>query len=107
MLNDNAEARDDAADPLDAIELQEMLLVLGDPVRFKIVKGLARLGEANCTRLDLPVSKSTATHHFQVLRNAGVISTRNEGTARLSTLREREMERRFPGFLKAVLQQQD
>jgi DNA-binding transcriptional ArsR family regulator len=49
------------------------------------------------------VTKSTCTHHFRVLREAGVIRQRQEGTARLNSLRRDELEARFPGLLGAVL----
>jgi DNA-binding transcriptional ArsR family regulator len=49
------------------------------------------------------VSKSTCTHHFRVLREAGVISQRAEGTSRLNTLRREDLDARFPGLLDAIL----
>ncbi len=57
-----------------------------------------------CVAFDLPVSKSTTTHHFKVLREAGVIHQHYEGTSRLSRLREADLEARFPGLLAAVLE---
>ena len=50
-----------------------------------------------------PVGKATRSHHFKVLREAGVTHTRVEGTARHVTLRRDELETRFPGLLEAVL----
>ena len=49
-----------------------MLHALSDPVRLRIVAALAA-AEAARTRgsLDVPVTKSTCTHHFRVLREAG------------------------------------
>jgi DNA-binding transcriptional ArsR family regulator len=49
------------------------------------------------------VTKSTCTHHFKVLREAGVIQQRQEGTSRLNTLRRDDLEARFPGLLETVL----
>jgi DNA-binding transcriptional ArsR family regulator len=49
------------------------------------------------------VTKSTLTHHFRVLREAGVIEQREEGTARLNSLRREDLDARFPGLLDAVL----
>jgi hypothetical protein len=43
------------------------------------------------------------SHHFRVLRDAGVVQTRCEGTAHLNSLRRAELDRRFPGLLDAVL----
>ena len=59
--------------------------------------------ERSCKSFDLPVVKSTSTHHFKVLREAGVIKQRVEGTTRLSCLRRKDLEARFPGLLDAVL----
>jgi DNA-binding transcriptional ArsR family regulator len=87
------------------IELGEVLHALSDPVRLKIVAALARDEEEHaCGSFDVPVSKSTCTHHFRVLREAGVIHQRQEGTARLNTLRHEDLEVRFPGLLKTILE---
>jgi DNA-binding transcriptional ArsR family regulator len=80
--------------------LTEVLQALSDPVRRAIVRGLAQDGPQACgvfTRLG--VSNSTLSHHFRVLRAAGVIETREEGRLRISSLRRDELERRFPGLL--------
>ena len=53
-------------------------------------------GEANCGSFDVPVTKSTCTHHFKVLREAGVIHQRQEGTARLNTLRRADLDNLRP-----------
>ena len=87
------------------IELGAVLHALSDPVRLKIVATLAatRGGEQPCGSFNLPVTKSTCTHHFKVLREAGVIHQRQEGTARLNTLRRDDLEARFPGLLGTIL----
>ncbi|MGV9771726.1 helix-turn-helix domain-containing protein [Streptosporangium sp. NPDC003464] len=46
---------------------------------------------------------STLTHHFNVLREAGVIRQYHVGTTKMNTLRTDEMEERFPGLLPAVM----
>lgn len=89
----------------DEIELAAVLHALSDPVRLEIVRALSRCGtERPCGTFDLPVSKSTLTHHFRVLREAGVICQRQEGTARLSKLRSEDLNARFPGVLESILQ---
>ena len=89
---------------LDEIELPAVLHALSDPVRLRIVAGLARADDLSCGSFELPVTKSTCTHHFKVLREAGVIQQRQVGTARLNTLRREDLDARFPGLLKTVLQ---
>jgi DNA-binding transcriptional ArsR family regulator len=88
----------------DEIELSAVLHALSDPVRLGIVAGLAS-GEQgrSCGSFDVPVTKSTCTHHFKVLREAGVIRQDQVGTARLNTLRSDDLEQRFPGLLATVL----
>jgi DNA-binding transcriptional ArsR family regulator len=86
------------------LELGTVLHALSDPVRLKIVAALATAdGEPNCSSFDVPVTKSTCTHHFKVLREAGVIHQRTEGAARRNTLRRDDLEARFPGLLDTIL----
>ena len=56
-----------------------------------------------CSSFDLPVSASTKTHHFRVLREAGVIRQQYVGTSIRNTLRRPDLDGRFPGLLDAVL----
>ena len=86
------------------IELAAVLHALSDPVRLRIVAGLAGGEERTCKSFVLPVVKSTCTHHFRVLREAGVIRQRHEGTTRLNSLRRADLDARFPGLVDAVLQ---
>ena len=85
------------------IELCHVLHALSDPVRLEIVKCLAGSGEQPCGALESSVSKSTLSHHLKVLREAGITRTRANGTHRLVSLREDELEQRFPGLLGSVL----
>ncbi|GHC91052.1 transcriptional regulator [Nocardiopsis terrae] len=86
------------------IRLEAVLSALADPVRLSIVLALDEGHEdMACVSFALPVSKSTSTHHFRVLREAGVIRQYYEGTARKSSLRTADLEGRFPGLLAAVL----
>ncbi|MHB8620628.1 MAG: hypothetical protein ACYDAG_13825 [Chloroflexota bacterium] len=43
------------------------------------------------------------SHHFRVLREAGVTRTRVEGAHRYVTLGRADLDARFPGLLDAVL----
>jgi DNA-binding transcriptional ArsR family regulator len=91
-------------DPAD-VTLQEALAALADPVRRRILRELA--GEADFTRacgtFDLPVSKATASHHFAVLRDAGLLEQIDRGPRRLNRLRRAEFDARFPGLIALVL----
>jgi DNA-binding transcriptional ArsR family regulator len=91
---------------VDELDLPTVMHALSDPVRLRIVSQLAELGEQNCGSLDLPVAKSTCSHHFRVLREAGVVAQRVDGKCRFNRLRIDELEQRFPGLLDAVLRAQ-
>lgn len=90
---------------LSEIDLPSLLHALSDPVRLEIVRSLACSGEGTlaCKEVVLPVGKATASHHFKVLRLAGVIEQHDVGTRRFSKLRRDDMELRFPGLLESVL----
>lgn len=87
----------------DDIELAALLHALSDPVRLQIIAELGDGTEHTCGSIKLPVTKSTCTHHFRVLREAGLIHQRQEGTSRLNSLRRADLEARFPGLLDTVL----
>ena len=85
------------------LTLPQVLHALSDPCRLRILWKL-HTGEDGlpCGAIDVPVAKSTATHHYKVLREAGLIRTRREGTVLRNTLRSEEIDARFPGLLSAV-----
>jgi DNA-binding transcriptional ArsR family regulator len=87
----------------DEIRLEAVLHALSDPVRLRIAFELARGEERRCGSFECEVTKSTMTHHFKVLREAGVIRQRQDGTMRLTSLREADLEARFPGLLDRIL----
>lgn len=73
-------------------------------MRLRIVRQLvANEYPMSCGAFDLGVSKSTSTHHFRVLRDSGILSQCEQGTARYSQLRTDELDERFPGLLASVL----
>ena len=85
------------------LDLAAVLHALSDPMRLRIVAALASDAPRTCGSFDLPVTKSTCTHHFKVLREAGVIEQRPQGTARLNVLRREDLDARFPGVLDTIL----
>lgn len=86
------------------ITLEEVLHALSDPLRLSVVAELASTGgEFPCSHFPLPVTKSTTTHHFRVLRESGVIQQWYRGTAKYNRLRGEELDALFPGLLAAVL----
>lgn len=83
--------------------LERVLHALSDPVRLEIVRSLAQVAEASCGELDGGRPKSSMSHHFRVLRDAGLVCTYGVGTTHINSLRRQEMDSRFPGLLEAVL----
>lgn len=91
----------------DDVPVQLALAALADPVRLTLVRELA--GSADWTRtcgsFDVPVGKAALSHHFAVLRGAGIVEQRDEGPRRVNRLRREEFEGRFPGLLGLVLRE--
>ena len=88
---------------LNQVELPTVMQALSDPCRIAIIRALADGGELACNEIELDVSKATRSHHFDVLRAAGLIFTRTEGTKCMTSLRKAELDKQFPGLLKLVL----
>ncbi|MFD2934247.1 ArsR/SmtB family transcription factor [Spirosoma flavum] len=92
----------------DQFSLTCVLHALSDPVRLNYVQCLATLTcEQPCGAIATPVAKSTMSHHLRVLREAGIIRIRTEGTHSLTSLRWDELEARFPGVFTSVLKAVD
>ena len=80
-----------------------MLHALADPTRLTIVRTLRRDPERACGTFPVDVAPSTLTHHFRILREAGVIHQREDGSRRWTALRRTDLEQRFPGLLDTVM----
>jgi DNA-binding transcriptional ArsR family regulator len=86
----------------ESISLAGVLYALSDPVRLEIVKSLQDGKAKPCGDFALH-TKSTMSHHFKVLREAGVTRTKIEGRRRLTSLRQDDLDARFPGLIEAIL----
>jgi DNA-binding transcriptional ArsR family regulator len=87
----------------DTLDLATILHALSDPIRLLIVAKLSDGQEHTCGSFGLPIAKSTSSHHFRVLREAGIVQQRIDGKCRFNRLRAEQLEQRFPGLLDAVL----
>src|SRR6266567_4550185 len=88
----------------DEITLAGVLGALSDPIRLRIVQELAAGGgELPCGHFCVSVQKSTMSHHMRILREAGLVHHRSEGTHSLTSLRRAELETAFPGLLPVIL----
>lgn len=85
------------------VEVDEVLKALADPTRRQIVRLLMTDGDRPCGTFGLPVAASTLSHHFRTLRKAGILRQYDDGRQRMNTLRLDELDRRFPGLVRAVL----
>ena len=75
---------------------------LSDPARIEIIQVLLEEKELSCGQCKTELSKSTMSHHFKVLREAGLIQRREEGKVHFISLRVEEIELRMPGFIKVL-----
>lgn len=90
----------------DDITLVGILNALGDPVRLRIIKSIMiKDGCMSCSEASPcpSIPKSTLSHHFRILREAGLIRTTKQGVEHRNVLRMDEIESKFPGLLKTVM----
>jgi DNA-binding transcriptional ArsR family regulator len=90
----------------DSIDLVTVLAALADPIRLALLRAMFAVnGPADCAAVahGVGVGAPTISHHYRVLREAGLTTTTVEGRRRIVTLRRDDMEARFPGLLAAVL----
>lgn len=62
-------------------QLAECMRALGHPMRLRIIIGLIN-NECNVTQIqqNLGIPQSTISQHLKILKNAGIIESRREGT---------------------------
>lgn len=100
----DCEAPPDLGPPRPVADIATVLQALADPTRLALVRSLATSDQPRaCCSLGSTVTKSTMSHHFRVLREAGIIEQRLAGTRKLTSLRRRELEAAFPGLIGSVV----
>ncbi|MCX4094946.1 ArsR/SmtB family transcription factor [Nocardia sp. alder85J] len=100
----------DLPDPLpepapDDLRLEAALGALSEPLRLYIVRELLLHSEEfdhPCGWFGIDRPKSSLTHHFKALREAGLIRQRQYGLERRSHVRIEDLDTRFPGLLDLV-----
>lgn len=88
------------------MDLPTVMDALSDPIRLTILHRYlidAAGGERSCGWVGIDRPKSTLTHHFRVLREAGLLEQRQQGLTRVSRVRVDELQERFPGLVALVL----
>jgi len=99
---------DDGVEPAAAdIQLLPVLTALADPHRLAAVRFVAQRGESWCAQVieeaGLPMTKPTFSHHLRILREAGIVTKRIQGTKGYMSLRKADLDSRFPGLIDSVL----
>jgi DNA-binding transcriptional ArsR family regulator len=94
--------------PIEDVTVEGILHALSDPVRVAIFANLTTSNCAyNCSNFvnisQKQIPKSTLSHHFKALREAGLIRAERRGVEMQNTSRCSEIESRFPGLLPAIL----
>ena len=87
----------------EALRIEDVLAAFDHPVRLRVVRELAASGEMTCGEILPDVPKSSASHHWNVLREGGVVEQRREGRRVYLRLRRVDLDSRFPGVLDAVV----
>ena len=84
--------------------VHQVLVALQDPVRLEVVRRLRNAGTAlQCAALYDGINKSTATHHFKVLREAGLTERITVDGLTFQRLRDAEVDAAMPGLLDSVV----
>jgi DNA-binding transcriptional ArsR family regulator len=99
---------DDVTEPSASdFELPRVLAALADPHRLATVRFVASNGDSWCSEAmqgaRLEMSKSTFSHHLRILREAGIVTKRVEGTRSYMCLRKDDLDTRFPGLMDSIL----
>ena len=99
---------DDVVEPAaEELQLPRILAALAEPNRLATVQYVARSGESCCSEVmqqaGLVMTKSTFSHHLRILREAGILTKRIQGTKGFTKLRKDDLDRRFPGLIDAII----
>jgi len=89
------------------IEVVDVLRALSDPLRLQILRVLADGGAhpKGASDWGCDVTKATMSHHFRVLREAGLTTTHVDGRRHTVHLRRAALDARFPGLIAAIVAQ--
>ena len=86
-----------------ALRIEDVLAALNHPARLKVVRTLAANDELTCQAILPDMTKSSASHHWRMLRESGIVEQRREGRYLFMRLRKADLDSRFPGLLDAVI----
>ncbi|MGE0632309.1 MAG: ArsR/SmtB family transcription factor [Pseudobdellovibrionaceae bacterium] len=88
------------------LTIDGVLYALSDPIRRSIVLKLLDC-EGNgmsCVKSCTELSPSTISFHHKILRETGIIRSEKVGVEVINSVRDEELDKRFPGLLESILQ---
>src|SRR5436305_11396300 len=93
---------------MDDVTVEGILHALSDPVRVAIFADIARTRcPQSCSSFlkvrEKEIPKSTLSQHFKALHEAGLIRGERRGVEMQNTSRCEEIEARFPGLIKGIV----
>jgi DNA-binding transcriptional ArsR family regulator len=93
---------------IEEVTVEGILHALSDPVRVAMYADIVAQGcPQNCSNFltvsDKAIPKSTLSQHFKILREAGLIRSERHGVEMQNISRCTELERRFPGLIRAIV----
>src|ERR1700744_2069928 len=93
---------------IEEVSVEGILHALSDPVRVAMFSDIVAQGcPQNCSNFltvsDKAIPKSTLSQHFKILREAGLIRSERRGVEMRNMARCNELEDRFPGLIKAIV----
>ena len=99
------ETKESATEATPVASLPAVLGALQDPARLEMVRRLSNAGTAvRCGALYEVINKSTATHHFKILREAGVIERLIIDGQTCQRLRSEDLDNALPGLLPSIIE---
>jgi DNA-binding transcriptional ArsR family regulator len=90
------------------VTVEGIMHALSDPVRVSIFSQIVGSGcPQNCSDFlhvtEKTIPKSTLSQHFKALREAGLIRGERVGVEMRNTSRCAEIDKRFPGLIRAIV----
>ncbi len=75
---------------------------LSDPTRYEMIRMLLHNGELGCGEFEgaFELSRAALSHHYRVLRNAGLVAYRKEGLRVYYRLERQQLDKFLPDFFR-------
>ena len=93
---------------IEEVTVEGILHALSDPIRVAMYADIvAQECPQSCSNFltvsDKAIPKSTLSQHFKILRDAGLIRSERHGVEMHNISRCTELEQRFPGLIRAIV----